>query len=608
MLSSEVEYHHSRTQADIRYPKYGHHLREIRMITIEETEIDLKLPSDNIGIVVMQPFINLSKTEPHRWVNGSKPRQIDRVLKTLQIAADADHNCDKTHFTVFPEYAIPGLEGVTKIEEVLNDGKWQQGTIILGGVEGLTKKEYSELCAGERTIVHPNNSAQRIRGDEWVNCAITWLKSSDSQKGPKITRWIQNKLCPSWPEENISNLSMFQGKCVYLFNSSLENGLAFRFMSMICFDWIGSIGTKKGISAILQMLNTQWNNNPDSKPIHLVFILQNNPKPNHASFLSNTYDYFHEGDYPFVNRDKCALLFANTAGAEVAGPCNSYGCTSIVFSSDMPYDTNSSPPSYAVHTSGLRNSTSLRTCKDALFRENGECAHSFRFQQPISVSQTPELNRRPLSLVSVHALDNELQDPRLPGEQVPAIVKWTNDRIDELPEFPSLDLHSQQTIVLDQIKSCGAERLTKMVMLGTEKMTGEDSKKVDWWTEKERTSLESISTSLTLISCLQPVTIKDAPAHAYIKDNNNKVIDIIVVFGGATHKENLEHALNLYPSRKERGYLIVSRDKRDTPLTDKEKKIYDLDPEIKRCGFHDLKNCLAGSTLAELQRIIKDYI
>ena len=71
------------------------------MVIVEEKEISLELPSDNIGIVVMQPFIELSQNEPPRLVNGSESRQIDRVLKTLQIAADADHACDKTHFTIF---------------------------------------------------------------------------------------------------------------------------------------------------------------------------------------------------------------------------------------------------------------------------------------------------------------------------------------------------------------------------------------------------------------------------------------------------------------------------------------------------------------------------
>jgi len=582
------------------------------MVAIEEHEIDLELPSDNIGIVVMQPFVVLRQNEPFSWVNGSKAKQIDRVLKTLQIAVDADHACDKTHFTVFPEYTIPGLEGVVKIEEILNSEAWKPGTIVLAGIEGLTKKDYSELCKGERTTVHDDNLPQKMRGDEWVNCAITWLKPSDSQNGSQIYRWIQPKLCPSWPEEDITHHSMFQGKCIYLFQASLENGRAFRFMSMLCFDWIGSIGSAKGISAILEKLNTTWKHDPDGKPIHLVFILQNNPKPNHANFLCNAYDYFHAGNYQFVNREKSALLFANSAGAAVPGPCSSYGCTSLVFSSDAPYDTTCSPPSYAVYTKELRASDVLRTCKDALLREKGQCAHSFRLQQPISSGQAPSEKRRPLSLVSVHALDDGLQDPRIPGGQVAAIVKWTNDRIDELTEIPSPEdsigalVNSQQAIVLDQIRSCHADRLTRMLILGTEKMSSEQSKKVDWWTEREKTSLESITMSLTLISCFQPVTIKDAKAHAYIKDSET-IIDIIVVFGD-NHKENLAHALEFYPGRTERGYFIISRDKKDTPLSDRDKDVYEMDPMIRRCGFHDLKDCLKGSTAEQLQEIMKRYI
>lgn len=328
------------------------------MIAVEECELNLVLPAGDIGVVVMQPFVELCQSEPHRWMNGGKSRQIERVLKTLQIAIDADHTCDKTHFTVFPEYAIPGLEGIAQIEEVMEGGLWEAGTVILGGIDGLTKKEYSELCAGERTVFHSSNSPEKVRDDEWVNCAITWIKVSDGQGGTEVRRWLQPKLCPSWPEENVTTLAMFQGKCIYVFQALLENRRAFRFMSMVCYDWVGSLGSARGISAILQTLNTQWSTDPDGRPMHLVFILQNNPKPNHASFLSNTYEYFH-GDYPFVDRDKGVVLFANSAGSAQPGPCESYGYTSLIFSSNSPYSSIGSPPSYAVHTRTLRGSDAL---------------------------------------------------------------------------------------------------------------------------------------------------------------------------------------------------------------------------------------------------------
>lgn len=583
------------------------------MITIEEHELDLVLPTGELGVVVMQPFLELNQSEPYRWENGSKVKQIERILATLQIAREADHACDKTHFTIFPEYAIPGLDGVTQIETVLNNDSWKPGTIVIGSVDGLTKDEYSELCAKERTIVHESNSADKVRSDEWVNCSVTWLKSGISQGNNEIHKWIQPKLCPSWPEEDVMSRSMFQGKCIHVLQSSLENGRTFRFMSMICYDWVGSLGDGRGISAILKTLNEQWSPNQDGKPIHMVFVLQNNPKPNHASFLNNTFEYFHALDYQFVIRDKGVVVFANGAGGSRSRPYISHGYTSLVFASNSPYSWDGSPPSYAVNTKQLRNSDALQTCKDALFRENGECAHSFRLLHPLFVEQTPGDRRRPLASVSVYPLDESIVDPRLPGGQVAAIVKWVNDEIDELHDFatPNADvdvfMSSKKEIVTDELRWCDADQLTKMVTISTNGMTDEENDSIDSWKEAQKASLYTIAVSLSLINCFQTVMIKDAPTHAYTT-NGKAVMDIFIVAGGTYHSENIKYFRKIYQGRRERECIVISRDKNDTPLTDRAGWVDDPDPNIKYLGFFNLKSCLAASTVDDLKRIIKTCV
>jgi len=580
------------------------------MVKVEEIELNFTLPIDGIGMVIMQPFVELCNYEPYCWKNDEKDKQIEQIIRTLEIAKQADHGCEKTHFTIFPEYSIPGLEGVLKIQEILRSDLWKDGTIIIGGVDGLTKDEYITLCNEDMTQVHEENKAEKVRDDQWVNCCIIWVKTTNNE-GHVVMRWIQPKLCPSWPEENIFARDMFEGKCVYLFEGRVTDERAFRFMSLVCYDWIGSLGDANGIFAILQKLNSLEGAKPYGKPVHLTFVLQYNKKPNHPSFLNNVYRFFNKQDYPFVRREDSIVALINNGGASCPGPCEEYGYSSLIFSPNSSYSSEGSPPSYAVTTKILRKNDILQTCKEALFRENGGCIHSFRLFHPFFVDRAVESRRRPLAPVLVFALEEGTEDPRTLGKQVSAVVKWINDKIDMIPIFiDSSDqiqtlINNAQNRVNKEIKWCDDQHLKKMIEFATVDMTEKERKNVDIWSEKEKVSLESIIYSLTLISCSNSVIISNAPAHAYIKQNNT-IIDIIVVSGGVTHKQNIEHALDCYPGRKERVTLIISRDQHDSPLMDRDKLIYDVETNIKRCGFYNLKGCLASSTPKELsEKLIK---
>lgn len=132
------------------------------MIEIKEVQLDITLPNSGVGVVVMQPFVELGNDEPFRWHNDKKTKQIERIIRTLEIAKQADHGCEKTYFTIFPEYSIPGLEGVEKIQEVLKSSSWNSGTIIIGGVDGLTRDEYSLLCNEDNTEVFPQSRSENV--------------------------------------------------------------------------------------------------------------------------------------------------------------------------------------------------------------------------------------------------------------------------------------------------------------------------------------------------------------------------------------------------------------------------------------------------------------
>lgn len=353
---------------------------------IEEIIInDINLPLDGIGMVIMQPFVELNDSEPFRWKDEKKSAQIQKIIKTLEIANFKSHDCNKTHFTVFPEYSIPGLEGVHAIEQFINQPIWDTGTIIIGGIDGLKKEEYKSLCEENNSNVNQENKPDKVRDGKWINCCVTWIKSLTNGQ---INKWIQPKLCPSWPEENIIVHDMFEGKAVYIFEIRLH-GRAFRLMSLICYDWISCMGSKSGIFAVMDKMNQLDGVIPHGKGLHLCLILQRNKKPNHSSFLTNAFNYFHDREYQFVLRDDSALIFANSAGNCKFGFWDEYGFSSLIFSPRAPYITAGSPPSYAVVTNNLRHSSDLQTCQEALLREHGECVHSFRLHHPMLASPIP---------------------------------------------------------------------------------------------------------------------------------------------------------------------------------------------------------------------------
>src|SRR5713226_2830495 len=156
--------------------------------TVDLNARNLVLPSNTVGIVIAQPYVNHPEGEPFRWTDG-RDEQLATIRRTLDIAKAATHGAGKTHFTIFPEYSIPGLAGVDIIDEVLDDDAWPIGTIIIGGTDGLSREDYGILAARDRTYHHEDNSPDKVEQDEWVNCGVTWVKSAQD----RVERWLQPK-------------------------------------------------------------------------------------------------------------------------------------------------------------------------------------------------------------------------------------------------------------------------------------------------------------------------------------------------------------------------------------------------------------------------------
>ncbi|MCP3681996.1 MAG: hypothetical protein GY861_04825 [bacterium] len=580
-------------------------------IEVDEVPVGITLPDDELGMVIMQPYVELCPTEPFKWPASLKSAQIGRIKETLDIAQKAKHGCDRTHFTLLPEYTIPGLEGFRVIQDTLENSSWPEDTVVIGGLDGLAKNEYTDLCDLKNVTVDSLNAPDVVRDGQWVNCCCTWVKSRSDDGKPIVQGWIQPKLRPAWEEMDVPVNDMFEGKKVHIFEGSSTKGLALRFLSVICIDWISDSGEYDGIKTVLKKANELEGAAPYGRPIHLAAVLKLNPKPNHPAFLSYAYAFFHDA-YEFVERRDCVICFVNGAGAQCPGPCQQYGYSSLIFSADSPYSNRTSPPSYALATKKYRGSEDLQTCKEALFRENGECVHSFRLFHPLSVSKTPSSSRRiPLSPVIVHSLNSASNDPRLPNEQVPAAVKWVNDKLDAFqvintdPNIATVIEVSHNKIKGD-MKWASNEYLTNALLAATSGMSKESASHVDVWDDPHSLALETTFSALTLLNCFEDVIIKNAPTQAFLVHNND-VFDILVV-AGRSHDKNIGHVKELHHGSRYRKTLIVSRDKNDGPLLDRDKSICKAIPDENRCSYHDLKECVTAQSDVELKTVIKGKI
>ncbi len=595
-------------------------------LKIEEIPVNktnMSIPEDGIRMFFMQPFVELTPTEPFKWQSSKKQLQIDRIARFFNIARDSVSNGERPHFTIIPEYSIPGLKGVNKIHEILSDSLWPSETIIIGGVDGLNKAEYALLCSDEMTFVCADNSPDKIPDGKWVNCCIIWIKN----RMGKIKRWVQLKLSPAWAERNITNKYMFSGQSIFLFTIKFNNQSDCNFFPLICFDWIGALNSSgmNGIWCVLHTINEICKSASINKLIDFIFIIQCNDEPYHRNFLENARDYFENRAINiFIDRDKSILVFVNTSGLDRIGKHDKYGQSALISSFLSPYDNvNCCPPSFASMTTKLRGGDVLGRCKEALFRESGSCIHYLRIRSSRFISLGPSDRCLCLEEAKVYAIDDGFDDPRVPGGPVAASIKWVNDEIDSIEPILSHENRSHikgnvagshENLSRD-IRRASGDFLCEYIRCSFSKYKNfcQNSNSiihfVDKWSEEEKEGLQTVIHTLSIIGTCKSINVSSAVAHAIMTVGSN-IIDIIVVHGGNTHEECFEYAKGFLTSQSRYG-IVVTKDIHDTstdtkinrsilntqePITERGPNITNPDNRFIHRGYQNIKTCCFSAT------------
>jgi len=555
-------------------------------------------------MVIAQPYLALTDTEPYKCSAATKDAQLASLTATLDVARAAKHGAPKTHFTVFPEYSIPGLDGIALVQASLEAIEWPVGTIVIGGADALTKPEFTALAESPRTHVNTDhNPLPQIADDEWINCGITWTKAADGT----IDRWLQPKLFPAWLEQNVPYQGMFRGNSVFMFKGTFANNTQYHFSSLICFDWVASIEHRRPWNWVLDDL--QRTVAPGETSLSWLFVIQYNPKPSHDTFLIEVGNFFDQNILPNVRRDRTCLVFANTAGRPNPGRANEFGGTSLIFSPQAQFATPDCSGTFSNGGSRFRPNTLLKQYRDVYFRERGACIHSFVQVNPGSLNAGAAGRVFPIEQPFVFPLNGTLE-LRAPAAPVPACIKWLNDELDTLPslsvQYRGVALAGQADISHEHsiaaLRSMPVHSTVRTVKLAASES---QAKHADEWDGTEYAAVEHLVHTLDIIELGFPHSLVDGdPAHATAV-MNGQTVDVLAI-RGKTHEACIKHSKTFVPLRR-RQFLLVSRDRDNTVWRKKFGSILETDtPGLRQ--EHKFTEPQGGSLHLGYQKLLEIFL
>lgn len=546
----------------------------VAVVEVNLGELGVRLPRDQVGMVVAQPYTSFTGTGPFTLKPDTVRAALAGIDKTLNLARLCRHGGDKTHFTVFPECSIPGLPGVARITETLLKEDWPVETIVIGGADGLTREAYATLVGLPNFICDARNSVEHVRDDQWLNCCLTWVKLPTGE----VRCYVQPKLAPAWVELNLNHDSMYEGKCIYLFKG-VHTGcqLPYRFATLLCFDWIGAAGGLRMWQWLLQSIDNSAAQLGATMPLTWLFVAQCNPAPSHASFMSQVLQFFDSALYPNVNRANTCLVMANVAGQAAPGRAMDHGHSAVIFTPDR-FAKPGCMPTYGNGGDSQRPGSPLENFLDAVFRESGACIHSFVVHNPDVLPRGSAGRRVALTNPTVHSFVKS-DDPRLSGGAVPAVVKWVNDEVDDITKTLAKK-HEAAPLAADALiageNSVRALRALSATALGSAMVTagpGIATTNPDSWKDAESKAVWHLLNTFSILEvAAYKHTFHGNGAQATLRKATTSLEAVAVA--GKSHEQCDQHVKDrALPHRGK--LLLVSRDEENTRWNARRGSIFD---------------------------------
>lgn len=563
------------------------------MIEVIEQDLPLCIPSTHVNMVFMQPYLYFTKPyrEPYKWQRSKQSAQLGAIDRTLAIARGTERH-DHAHFTIFPEYSIPGLLGVQTVQNAVQSSEWPAETIVIGGIDGLSREEYQTLCITPGTEFSKCNAPENVAATEWVNTVITWTKDDQGI----VTKWIQPKLKPSELERKTPCENMFHGGAIYLFSSQFDNNSPCRFLSVVCFDWIAAFDGRPIQHLLLSQLDERWGSG-DPRPLHWVFVIQQNEKPNHPAFTQSTENFLLDHSaYPHVNRHHTCVIMANNALEN--RPCShtSGGFTSFVFGPDSPFVWNECRPTVSVSYGRHRENGMFSRCRDVTFREMGPCIQSARVAVASWLGTDTRDRCSAVEGGSVYPIVLPCSDPRFPENPVPASVKWINDELDRIGSLGTSDMKNKpldadvdrsHTKIEAELRTLGGFQVIEYVRRATwidpevfKMIRVSIPEDVDLWGEDEHEGLEHTIHVLSILGLCLRLEVRQSEFHGTLYTTTGLLH--VVAIRGPTHEKCRRHFDNTVIALGPDPVLLVTRDRNNlTPTEEEVTKFYEAKDQTR---------------------------
>ena len=538
------------------------------MINIEFVNLtanEFSLPSRRVGMVFAQPYLpneSLTDDEPFQLTENATLQHLNVLKETLSIARSSGTDNSRTHFTVLPEYSIPGLEGVQLINDELHSADWPNGTVLIGGIDGLSRDQYEELVLDDSTNVSEQNSPSCIDRSRWINCAIIWIKLLDG----RLERWIQPKLSPAWEQANTPHIRMYEGCSIHVFKGRFENGGHFLFCTLVCFDWIACIEDRNVFEWLLKGVHDQAGDG--QLPLNWIFVIQRNKKPSHQNFLDTIQRFFDCRKFPNAKSDNTCLVFVNTAGKSVPGQSKDFGSSSMVFSQSVPFVDPCCQPTFSKGGPKFRNGNDtlrVHRCNDVFFREGGACIHSIVQNVPELVGSGPSNRSIALKDAKVFPISGKVE-ARAPKEAVPAVTKWLHDELDRVDDLhppcrPIIkrEVEKAHELTVTDFRKLSSTESEQKMKLASSSITG----CADDWAETASDGLRHLVKTLSVLRMACNATIVSARSSHAKAVLAGRQVDIVAV-RGETHGDCEKHLRAQAAGNSSRHLLLISRDKENT--------------------------------------------
>ena len=252
-----------------------------------------------------------------------------QVSTLLDLIIQGEGNLKKLHFLMLPETTIP----VARFDDLLNriDRGFRPNSVVMFGVEHVRLRHYRELLERFR---EDNGEAialvdRDIESGDVLEMPVNWCCIAIKEASGRLRVFLEAKSHPFHGEEFLDkNHDLYRGRHFYLFRS---RPACFNFMALICLDYLYRDLYASNIKQIIDHANQLYFSTRQG--LDTLFVLQCNPKPEHASYrdvISGFYGEYLE-DFPGVR--ETVTVFGNTSSeTEIDGvpPKPAHGHSYIV--------------------------------------------------------------------------------------------------------------------------------------------------------------------------------------------------------------------------------------------------------------------------------------